>query len=683
MDSANCEYLPDDIKEDVESDFEAMSYLGIDNDEDQNKYFMIRNHVPEIIFSVFKQRVNDKTSQAIATEVFKNRHENPISSLLELIEAIDLALKKMMPKEIRPKLAYPQPNMIAPQKQWDIQRWVSATRKIYRLMSSGHPKDQAELSVIGEWSNMEKDKYKTWAGFYTEKVPEKYPKIAKQANDHLFLANLPIGNTRAELPPRGPAKPVYNGTQQGPGTVQEIQDVKDRKEKDVSDVRDSIESQRRKLISRLSSAEKILGSQDGQLFAGDDQETMLQLLQELKRKIQIANKKTVKSSLFEDQIFKVANQLKFTGKNKAASFFYKVAQLPPPGGDMGLDMGMGGGMGDMLPGATPGGPPGAGGGTGETSGKGDKKKTQEMLKEFFDNLKKREQDIDDTPEEREEEKKTEAPPITTPPAGEAAATPAPVEVPATVDPVGPAPGAPGAATAALSIGNGSWLKTAQMPPQGARPPRAPRAPQAPPVGAEGLGDIEVSEPPQEAQDKEVTDNTDDVIDAALNAVSMDDVVRRLEMLVSIYNKREISRQLAVLDMMMDRLGIASYFPALGESMSKALEANQYIGNRLGDILAKIKGSEESSATSTSSEWIEVTEEDHPETAALRGRLDQEQQDEEKRKAQRKEKENAKLDNPGGPPGAGPGQGAPAPKPGEEVELNKPSRIEKAPKLDVR
>jgi len=88
--------------------------------------------------------------------------------------------------------------------------------------------------------------------------------------------------------------------------------------------------------------------------------------------------------LFEDQIFKVANQLKFTGKNKAASFFYKVAQLPPPpGGDMGLDMGMGGGMGDMLPGATPGGPPGAGGGTGEDSGKGDKKKTQEMLKEFF------------------------------------------------------------------------------------------------------------------------------------------------------------------------------------------------------------------------------------------------------------------------------------------------------------
>jgi hypothetical protein len=201
------------------------------------------------------------------------------------------------------------------------------------------------------------------------------------------------------------------------------------------------------------------------------------------------------------------------------------------------------------------------------------------------------------------------------------------------------------------------------------PPAARPAPA--PIPREPVGDVTPDEP--EATERPV-DNTDDVIEAALKNVSIEDVVNRLEMLVSIYNQREISRQLAILDIMMDRIGLASYFPQLGESMSKALEANQYIGNRLQEILGKVKGSME---TPGASEWIEVRQQNNPETEGMRQRLDQKQQQEEKRKEMRKEREAAKLE------GRAPEAPAPAPQIGDTADLQRPSRVERAPRLEVR
>ena len=54
VDSANCEGLPQDIRDGVLSDFDTMSQLGIDNDDDQNRFFLVRNHVPEIAHLIFK-----------------------------------------------------------------------------------------------------------------------------------------------------------------------------------------------------------------------------------------------------------------------------------------------------------------------------------------------------------------------------------------------------------------------------------------------------------------------------------------------------------------------------------------------------------------------------------------------------------------------------------------------------
>ena len=646
LDSSNCELLPQDIKDGVQADFIEMSYLGIDNEDDQGKFFLVQKHVPEICKSVFNVKVNDKTAKAVAIEVFKNREKKPLGTLLELIEAIGLALKKMVPNNIKAKLAYPQPFERQQLPKYDIGRWVDATRKVYELMVKGQPQDQAKQSVIGNWERSEIMDYENWLKYYKERGPEKYPKLAFTdfGNSDLLLGGIPVNTLKAVLPTRGGQG---HATKVSPGLVQSLPH-------DVNEVRDKIESQRRKLISRLNSAEKMLASLDGQLFAGDDQELMLKLLQDLKRRIQTANKLTAKSTLFSDYIYRTGNQLKRIGKDKAAGFFYKIAQLPPLDGppDSGLD------MPDMSEPSSP-------------AGGANKQETHDLLKEFFDNLKRGVSDENDEPEEREKIEKGEVPVKAEP-------APAPVE-PA------PTPEAPTTASHnidRIKIGDGFWkpalVSLAQLPPPRAPQPKLPSpiAPPKPPMGTKPLPvPAQVSAP----DSQEPVDNTDDVIEAALKNVSVNDVINRLEMLVSIYNQREISRQLAILDIMMGRLGIASFFPSLGEAMGKGLEANQYIGSRLGEILSRLKGSVDSPGAS---DWIEVTNKDTPETEGLRNTLEQKKQQEERQREMRKQKEVAKLE--GTEPSAGaPGVPSAPVSVGDVADLQKPSRVEKLPKIDVR
>src|SRR5690606_33171265 len=150
--------------------------------------------------------------------------------------------------------------------------------------------------------------YKHWLKFYDEGVSNKYPKLATADyhGDNGYV--LPL----AELP-----RPI-----------KDKEDVVEPKV-DMAQVRDSIEMHRRRILGRLSSAEKLLCSLDGQSFAGDDQEFMLKLLQDLKRKVQTANKISIKSSLFEDYIFRAGNYMKETRASKRGkAFFHKIAQDP-------------------------------------------------------------------------------------------------------------------------------------------------------------------------------------------------------------------------------------------------------------------------------------------------------------------------------------------------------------------
>jgi len=624
LDNQNCGVLPDDLKEKISDDFSIMSLLGIDNIEDQNKFLLIKHHVPEISLNFFVKKLNDDEVKSIAVEVFKNRKIRPINTLLGLIEAIGLALKKMLPdNKEQLKIAYPQPSMIIPMPQYDISKWVSITHQIYSLLHKGYSKEQATQEVIGNWDPREKMDYEQWLKFYKERVPEKYQKLAAFDSNDLFMGGLPVSVLQSKIPSNRMPNPIMNDAYNNktpPGLPQD----------DVHQVRDAIEAQRKKLVGRLNSAEKLLSSMDGQLFAGDEQELMLKLLQDLKRRIQTANKRTVKSSLFEDQIYKTANHLHIQGFNKAAGFFYKIAQSLPdldlPGGDM-----TGGDMPPM---------PDEGG----SSGDGNKEDTKKFLHDFFEGLK------DGVVEEESEEPEP---------------TPVSAPLPPTT-PIPPAPAAePGQATASsdgsdiIKLGNGTWLvKSAQF-----VPAKEPVFKTEPFRTSEDKKNLEISDKEEAPPD----DNTDDLIEAALRNVNIEDVIRRLEMLVSVYNQREISRQLAILDIMMDRIGLASFFPGLGEAMSKALDSNQYIGTRLGDVLAQLKGSIKSPGTE---EWMNANKNADPKTAEIRKRLEAQKAEEDQKKLQRKQKEFNR---------SGPEQ-KPA---GRAEELQQPARIERSPKINVR
>ena len=77
---------------------------------------------------------------------------------------------------------------------------------------------------------------------------------------------------------------------------------------------------------------------------------------------------------------------------------------------------------------------------------------------------------------------------------------------------------------------------------------------------------------------------------SLEHVTVSDVVERLERVSNILKNREIPRELAWIDFMLDKIGLASYFPALAEATKSALESNQYMSTRVEDILSRLRGS---------------------------------------------------------------------------------------------
>lgn len=108
-----------------------------------------------------------------------------------------------------------------------------------------------------------------------------------------------------------------------------------------------------------------------------------------------------------------------------------------------------------------------------------------------------------------------------------------------------------------------------------------------PIAGE-VPDQEVSEEDGSAQ-TEIHKKTDNLFDAALADVTVDDAVARLEVLANLFRTREIPRQLSIVDLIFDKLNISAFFPSLAEASSKMLDSNQYALTRIEEILSKLRG----------------------------------------------------------------------------------------------
>lgn len=356
--------------------------------------------------------------------------------------------------------------------------------------------------------------------------------------------------------------------------------------KSIDDKKEEVMKKIKSIISRLNAAERLATDPEVQkvlqkaLDIGVSK--WLEELQRVKRLVQVAPIKSASSPLLEDIIVREANVLESKGFPKAASLMKKLAQevSPPP-----------------VPSAdelTPP-PPSDVSSEDEELAKG-----QDAINEFIAGM----NNADDSNYAQDEEEVDEFAAITVTaqemPQASPAGAPAPAPMPAQ-----PVPTNPEQAALEVQEDDGTVL------------------------------------PEENTQTNAL--NSADVFEAALASVKVSDVVAKLEALANIFRTREISRQLAIIDLMMDRLGIASFFPSLAEANSKTLESNQYALTRIEDILSKLRGTIESPVQ----DQVQLTSEQAPPAPlpdvnpeALRQSLQHQQEEEKARKEQKKKEQEA-------------------------------------------
>jgi hypothetical protein len=514
------------------------------------------------------------------------------------------------------KKAYPQDeHSLFVNSPHNINKWMKSMQEVYAT-SPLLGWTQAFNKITAGWDDMEKSDFKKWMSFYQEEAHHKYKTAQSYVeNGGAFIPN--IDHLKAKLPVREPDMSSFIASQ----------DINNAQEKELQKA--MVERKIQSLIGRLNSAEKIATNPQVQLalkkclHMGVDE--WVSLLQKLKREIQLAPTRITSSSLIEDIIYKNANQAYAKGYKSAARMLVKMAQtmpattIPAPGG-----------IPPMTPGATPGAvqplapkDPSSAAPNGDMVGTPDDK---DAISEFLANINNA--DILKIEDEESDTNEADEASITV----TAQATPGVEDLPLSPNP-------------------------APHPDPKPRPPTAPTTPVVP-----NTPELEVSE-------DEVSSElaSGDPFDQALSNVKVKDIVTRLEGIASMFKNRQIARQLSIIDLMMDRVGIAPFFPGLGEAMKSALESNQYCQTRVEEILAKLRGT----ITTPMSEHLEgeVSGQNDIQEDQIKSQLAQQEEAEQARKERRKmiqeQEEAASL----APPPPAPGQ-----------ELAGPAQVQKAPPL---
>lgn len=153
-------------------------------------------------------------------------------------------------------------------------------------------------------------------------------------------------------------------------------------------------------------------------------------------------------------------------------------------------------------------------------------------------------------------------------------------------------------------------------------------------------DLKPATPTTETSNKITVHDFDHQIDNLFKNVTIEDVVAKLDELSQIFKRREIPRQLSIVDMMLDSLNLSSYFTSLSEASNRALESNNYISVRIDEILSKLRG-----AMKTKEIDLLGTQEDQskdPVVDNVKKNLKNEEEAEKRKKEMRKEIENQAL-----------------------------------------
>lgn len=100
---------------------------------------------------------------------------------------------------------------------------------------------------------------------------------------------------------------------------------------------------------------------------------------------------------------------------------------------------------------------------------------------------------------------------------------------------------------------------------------------------------EKEEPKREEKPEQKERKKRDSDENPFSGASVRDVIHVLEPLARQFKARENVRQLSRADMMMDALGISSYFSEIGEAIARLIETDSYVGSRLEKAIGKLRG----------------------------------------------------------------------------------------------
>jgi len=511
------------------------------------------------------------------------------------------------------KTAYPQGYSVDYIESYDINKWVKTLETMYLYANQGYDISKTREQLTQNWDSMEKNDFNHWVKYYQGNNQNSY-KTAQ------FLPGMVDSNYLAVAP--GVIAPNK------PPVLNELKPNIKLPEED--DPQFKINKKIKSIISRLMSAEKLATDPDVQRELSKRLDVgihkWLEELQRVKRLVQVAPIKHASSTILEDLIIKEANILAHKGFPKTAKELIKIAQdpVPPPPP---LEPGM-----DALPpppGVTPL-PPGPGGPPAEPA-KDPLAEVSESLfgRGFGDENSIDDENLDDDFDIEVAEFDPDFNDIVDMLEGTDPISENMVVMAQALDPLAaPAP--------ELALAPSPELSPA--PAAGTVPAKPVSVPKA---------EIEIVDEPQESADTLVHKKTDDLLENALSGITITDVIERLDTLVNLFRTREIPRQLAIIDLMMDQLNLSSFFPGLAEASSKSLESNQYALTRIEEVLSKLKGSIKNpkeqeldllgKEISTSPSAVDLE--------GVRSSLEDQENKEKARKQQRRLDEQAKVEKP--------------------------------------
>lgn len=467
-------------------------------------------------------------------------------------------------------------NPINPQR--DLNKWMKTARELYFQVHKGANRQQAFEKMTQGWDKTEVLDFQHWLHFYEENGNNKYKEaqVMKTAQQYWTHDSTP-----------GYFLPVQQDKQSLEEMRSPITHPDIIAEQQAQEKKERIKLQRAKVIGRLDSAEKLLRSEEGQELTGDQHDQIIRTLFDLKQQIMRVNKISTSVRLYQNMIIREANIMVSKGYKEASNFLTKIAQELPSVQEPANPAQIGEGQAGTLPGQAPG---------------------------------QVEPPSGDLPIDVQMPDKVPGVPDNAVP--QAAALPS--------EPISPGMKE---FLEGLDSGGKSFDEEDEEKDLGSDDDFIVEA-QAQLQPMEPTENLEVAEDPEVAAGRDF----DKLLDQTFSNITIADVVSKLEDVAKILKTREIPRQLAVVDMMLDRLGLATFFPTLSEATNKSLESNNYMLTRIEDVLAKLSGA-------LTTKEIDLKNDSAPPPSPMAQNLQQQEDQEKAKKKMRKEIEEQKLMNP--------------------------------------